>query len=435
MSNMTTYRQKVDHLKGVLEGALARNKHTLPRHLKPERVLRIVLGAASRNQTLLSCTPKSIALAVVTASQLGLEPGSPLGSAYLVPFKNRHTGRYEATLIIGYRGLIDLARRSGEIESIEAHVVHEKDAFRCVFGLSPVLEHEPAWTDDDPGKLVAVYAVARLKGGQVQTEVMTRAQVDGIRKRSRAGSSGPWVSDYDEMARKTVVRRLCKYLPMSIEMESALVVEDAGPELDSSMLDAEFKDEPLDDVIDVEVTATSEAKEKLKRQAPEKPPVTPVDAADVADAHEGQDETTGATERHAEASNGKGNHRDWAPDLPVPSCPDCGGPGARAKRATENGCFVCADTSTSCKARYKRLSEHECDDFMAKVTDLKADNPDAFKIAFDLLQEQGLPQDVRLLSGNDGLRIRGLLLKAKAKAKATKGPQLLGEILSRQVEL
>ncbi len=208
----------------------------LPKHLTAERVIKVAITAASRTPALLQCTPQSFVLAVIQASQLGLEAGSPLGEAYLVPYKT------ECTLIVGYRGLIALARRSGEIESIEAHVVHARDHFDLAFGLDSRLEHRPwmptppkeqtqeAWdgwaADADPGPMIAVYAVAKLRGGQKQAEVMTRAQVDAIRARSRAGNGGPWVSDYEEMAKKTVVRRLAKYLPMSIEMAGALDHED-----------------------------------------------------------------------------------------------------------------------------------------------------------------------------------------------------------------
>lgn len=227
-----------DRLQG-LAGALSAKKDylakCLPKHLTAERVIKVAIIAASKTPLLLNCTPESFVLAVIQASQLGLEAGSPLGEAYLVPYKD------QCTLIVGYRGLIALARRSGEIEAIEAHVVHAKDTLKLSYGLDAELVHTP-WmptppenldelTDAahaewertaHPGPMTAVYAVARLKGGVRQVEVMTRAEVDAIRKRSRASGSGPWVTDYEEMAKKTVVRRLAKYLPMSIEMASAL---------------------------------------------------------------------------------------------------------------------------------------------------------------------------------------------------------------------
>lgn len=202
-------------LRDLLEKSKERFQDVIPKHLSADRLVRVAIVACSRTPQLLQCSPVSVLNSVMQAAQLGLEPGGPLGDAYLVPYKDT------CQLIVGYRGMIALARRSGQIESLEAHVVHAKDRFVCRYGLSPVLEHEPDWSDN-PGPPVAVYAVAKLKDGGTQSEVMTKAQIDSIRGRSRASGSGPWVSDYDEMARKTVVRRLCKYLPLSVEAIEAL---------------------------------------------------------------------------------------------------------------------------------------------------------------------------------------------------------------------
>lgn len=187
----------------------------LPKHLTVDRLTRVALGELRTNTKLLECNPHSLMNAIVKASQLGLEVGSAMGHAYLVPYKT------ECTLIIGYRGMIALARRSGEIQSITARVVYARDAFELEYGLEEKLRHVPS-TEADPGPVTYVYAVAKLRDGGIQYEVMTRAEVEAIRKRSRAGQSGPWVSDWSEMARKTVMRRLFKYLPMSIEMADAL---------------------------------------------------------------------------------------------------------------------------------------------------------------------------------------------------------------------
>jgi recombination protein RecT len=227
-------------LKSLLEGQRGAIQAVLPRHLSAERILKVALVAASRNPLLLECDAMSILRSVMSSSQLGLEPDGPLGSAYLVPFKNKN-GRMEAQLIVGYRGLIDLARRSGQIVSIEAHVVREKDKFECSFGLEPVLKHVPDWSDD-PGKQIAVYAVAKLKDGGVQAEVMTKHEVDAIRKRSRAGNFGPWVTDYEEMSRKTVVKRLAKYLPISVELSQALEVDNATDTGELTVMDVEIKE-------------------------------------------------------------------------------------------------------------------------------------------------------------------------------------------------
>jgi recombination protein RecT len=169
-------------------------------------------------------------------------------------------------LIIGYRGLIDLARRSGQISRIEAHPAYEKDRFKIQFGLNPILEHEPDLSGD-PGPMILVYAVAELRDGTKQVEVMTKKQVDGIRARSKAGKSGPWVTDYDEMAKKTVVRRLCKYLPLSVELVTAFERDDELETLEAradvipELTAGRHKSSPKPKA--VETTAEEEAQEPL----------------------------------------------------------------------------------------------------------------------------------------------------------------------------
>lgn len=240
MSRALTPHQRQQTIRDLLEKAKPKLAEVLPRHLTPDRLIRIACAATSRNRQLLACTPQSLLLAVMNAAQLGLEAGSPLGSAYLVPYGDT------CQLIVGYRGLIELARRSGQIASIEAQVVHDNDEFICERGFNPVLRHIPCWKGD-PGDMYAAYAIAKLTDGSSQVEVMTKAQIDAIKNRSRAGRSGPWVTDYSEMARKTVVRRLCKYLPLSVEMSKALDM-DAHSEAGSStsaLLDIDIPDEAL----------------------------------------------------------------------------------------------------------------------------------------------------------------------------------------------
>jgi len=191
-----------------------------PKHLTPDRLIKVALMARARNKALLLCSPESLLQAVINAAELGLEPSGLLGQAYLVPYGK------DVQLIPGYRGLIDLARRSGQISRIEAHVVHENDTFDISYGIEPKLEHKPTLSAN-PGKPVAVYAIAKLKDGTTQVEVMTISQVEAIRSRSKAAKSGPWVTDFEEMARKTVVRRLCKYLPLSPELQKALEFEES----------------------------------------------------------------------------------------------------------------------------------------------------------------------------------------------------------------
>lgn len=222
-----TSAEKMTSLKTLFESKKAAIQAVLPKHLTAERVVKVTLSAISRNPELLACSQESVFFAVIQAAELGLEFGSVLGHAYLVPFKNKNTRRLEATFIPGYRGLIALSRRSGQIESIEAHVVKEKDHFKVRFGTEPVIEHEP-YLGDEPGKTVAAYMVAKLRDGGKQVEVMTRAQLLAVKNRSAAANAGPWVTDEDEMFRKTVVKRGWKYLPMSLEMQKAAAADDAA---------------------------------------------------------------------------------------------------------------------------------------------------------------------------------------------------------------
>lgn len=203
------------------KGALAQ---VLPKHVTPERMLKVALTATSRNPDLLACKPMSLLRAVFQAGELGLEAGGLLGEGYLVPFKD------EVQFIPGYRGLIKLARQSGQLASIEARVVYERDAFELEYGLDPKMVHKPFLGDENRGGIKFVYAIALLKDGGKQIEVMTNAEIEEIRKRSKASEKGPWVSDFSEMARKTVVRRICKYIPMSVELARALEHEAAVDE-------------------------------------------------------------------------------------------------------------------------------------------------------------------------------------------------------------
>lgn len=191
----------------------------LPSHMTPERMTRVALTCIRQNKALQKADPVSLIGAIVVAAQLGLEPGIA-GHAYLVPYGN------QVTLIPGYRGLIELALRSGRIRSIEAHVVKANDEFRFSLGLTPELHHVP--TGGDRGPTVAAWALARFADGGVQFDVMRVQDINAIRGRSKAGGSGPWVSDYDEMAKKTVTRRLCKYLPVSIELQTAISMDETG---------------------------------------------------------------------------------------------------------------------------------------------------------------------------------------------------------------
>ena len=205
---------------------------SLPKHLDATRLTRVALNAINTTPKLLECYVPTLVGAVMQAAQLGLEVNTPRGEAYLVPFWNSRKRRSDVQLIPGYRGLIDLARRSGGVRGIEAAVVYALDKFDCRMGSDPSLSHEP-FLDGPPGEKRLAYAIARFSDGGWQFELMPAWKIDDIKARSKSRDKegklvGPWITDEDEMWRKTVVRRLCKYLPMSVELARAVQLSDAG---------------------------------------------------------------------------------------------------------------------------------------------------------------------------------------------------------------
>lgn len=193
-------------------------KKALPSVITVERFSRMVLTAISTNPKLAECTPQSFCGAMMQAAQLGLEPNTPLGQAYLIPYRNK--GVDECQFQIGYKGLIDLAHRSGEFKMIYAKEVYEHDEFTYSFGLEPTLEHHP-YTGEDRGEITHYYAVYTLINGGFGFEVMSKQEVEAFaRKYSQAyvkGYTSPWKTNFDEMAKKTVIKKVLKYAPIKTE--------------------------------------------------------------------------------------------------------------------------------------------------------------------------------------------------------------------------
>lgn len=212
-------------------------------HVNPARATRVMLACVARTPALQDCTMGSLAMVMMQSAELGLECGSALGEAYAVPYRNNKKNCMEAQFIPGYRGLICLAYRSGAVQNVQAHVVCEGDEFEFEYGLHPKLRHVPV-DEVDPSKITHAYCVVHIKDADPTFDVMTRKDIDRIRARSKAGGSGPWVSDYAEMARKTVTRRALKYAPMSIEMSKAIAADVAADTGDFSVMN-EF-DTPID---------------------------------------------------------------------------------------------------------------------------------------------------------------------------------------------
>lgn len=199
-------------------------KVALPSVMTPERFTRMVLTALSSTPELNECTPQSFLGAMMSAAQLGLEPNTPLGQAYLIPYWNTKKGTREAQFQIGYKGLIDLAYRSGEVELVQAQCVYSNDTFECRFGLEPKLDHCPA--EGERGELVKVYALFKTKSGGFGFDVMS---VDEIREHAKkysqsySKSYSPWKTNFEEMAKKTVLKKCLKYAPLKSDFARGIV--------------------------------------------------------------------------------------------------------------------------------------------------------------------------------------------------------------------
>lgn len=203
-----------------MEGEIAK---ALPSVITPERFTRITLSALSANKQLSQTTPQSFLGAMMTAAQLGMEPNTPLGQAYLLPYRNH--GQLECQFQLGYKGLIDLAYRSGEVSIIQAQVVYENDEFEYSFGLEPKLNHKPA--SGERGEPKFIYAMFRTKDGGFGYDVMSVEDVRNHAKRfSKAYSNGPWQTNFEEMAKKTVLKRVLKYAPLKSDFVRAVAQDE-----------------------------------------------------------------------------------------------------------------------------------------------------------------------------------------------------------------
>lgn len=197
-------------------------KAALPSVMTPERFTRLALTALNSNRKLNDCSPNSFLGAMMQAAQLGLEPNTPLGQAYLIPYRNH--GKMECQFQVGYKGMVDLFYRSGG-KILQSEVVYENDAFDFSFGLEPQLRHVPARSDR--GAPTHVYAVFRTKDDGYGFAVMSMDDVRShAEKYSKAYSSGPWKTNFEEMAKKTVIKKALKYAPMSVEFQRAMAMDE-----------------------------------------------------------------------------------------------------------------------------------------------------------------------------------------------------------------
>lgn len=238
-----------DYMK-VMEGQI---KRALPSVITSERFTRMVLTALSSTPKLRQCTPQSFLGAMMTAAQLGVEPNTALGQAYLLPYDNRRKGVTECQFQLGYKGLIDLAYRSGEVSIIQAHEVYENDDFDYELGMEPRLRHIPAKTNR--GKVICYYAMFKTKDGGYGFDVMSIEDVQAhAKKYSKAYGSGPWQTNFDEMAKKTVLKKVLKYAPLKSDFIRAV----AQDESIKTEIDADMYSVPAEEIPYVEVDENGE---------------------------------------------------------------------------------------------------------------------------------------------------------------------------------
>lgn len=237
-------QQSMMSLVRSMEGQIAK---ALPSVITPERFTRMVLTALSSTPQLNNCSPKSFLGAMMQAAQLGVEPNTPLGQAYLIPYRNH--GNLECQFQLGYKGLIDLAYRSGDIISISAHEVCENDEFSYELGLEEKLYHKPALMGR--GEVILYYATFKTKHGGCGFAVMS---VDDVRahmkkfSKATGGSFSPWSTNFDEMAKKTVLKKCLKYAPIKTDFVRAVstdetiksnIVSDMTEQQDETVIEAE----------------------------------------------------------------------------------------------------------------------------------------------------------------------------------------------------
>ena len=219
-SNKPAKANKPMQIKDYIKSYEREIAKALPSVITPERFARMATTAVTQNPDLATCTPQSFIGAMLTAAQLGLEPNTPLGQAYLIPYGNN------CQFQLGYRGLIELAHRSGDIKSIESHVVYSNDEFDFEFGLDPKLKHKPA--KGDRGDVAWVYAVYHTKDDGYGFEVMSVEDINRHRAKYSKAKNSPWDSAWDEMAKKTVIKKVLKYAPLKTEFVRTMATDETA---------------------------------------------------------------------------------------------------------------------------------------------------------------------------------------------------------------
>lgn len=215
--------QQPKTLKGLISGEQFKAQLSMvtAKHMTADRMVRVALTAMLKTPDLADCDQASFCLALLTLASYGLEPNGR--QAHLIPFRNNQKGITECQLIIDYKGLAELVMRSGLVSNIHADIVCENDLFRYSTGVLACHEID---LKKPRGDMYAAYCLVRMKDGTEKCEVMSKDEIEAIRRRSKTGTRGPWVTDFFEMAKKTVFRRVSKWLPLSPEIRDAFLGDD-----------------------------------------------------------------------------------------------------------------------------------------------------------------------------------------------------------------
>ena len=284
MATTAVAAQKLNDVRSLLLSCQKQIAAALPKHMTPERMARIAFTAVQRQPLLLECSQQSLALAVINAAELGLEPNL-LGEAYLVPYRDKDK-KLQCQLIPGYKGLMKLARNSGLVKSFQVALVREGDFFEYEYGSNHHLKHVPK-EDNDNSPITHAWAGAMIDG-TFEFSVMTKAELDKIRSTSKAKSDhAPWATHTEEMYKKTVLRRFCKIQPANAEVARAVDLDEraeAGLPQGNDLVDLGIAEE-------VEASrppsAESRAKAKLgikSDKADEPPTIPPLGSDEAAEA-------------------------------------------------------------------------------------------------------------------------------------------------------
>lgn len=252
-------------LRALIKNNMEMFKMALPKTITVERMMRIAMTAVTMNPKLAICSQSSFFGSLLTAAQLGLEVNTPLGQAYLIPYDSK--SGVKCQFQIGYQGILDLAYRTGKYKRVKAVVVHKGDDFRYTQGINPILEHSPQGT----GEPTHVYALYELLNGGYDFEVWTWERVINHGKTySKSFNNGPWKTNPEEMAKKTVLKSVLKYAPKAVELADAItvdegvinkkfIVEDGNNEI---INDINFDNDEIE-MSEIKETAISEIKENI----------------------------------------------------------------------------------------------------------------------------------------------------------------------------